>query len=68
MNEDFSNVNLFLSEKYKLFIMRFAKKVDGRFLGESVHPLLAIKFISAQYPFSLLFKATVVPHSQASFL
>lgn len=56
MNEDFSNVNLFLSEKYKLFIMRFAKKVDGRFLGESVHPLLAIKFISAQYPFSDIFQ------------
>lgn len=55
MNEDFSNVNLFLSEKYKLFVMRFKKEVKSDFLGESAYPLCGIKFITSKYPFSDLF-------------
>ncbi len=55
MNEDFSNVNLFLSEKYKLFVMRFKKEVSSDFLGESAYQLTGIKFITSKYPFSDLF-------------
>lgn len=51
MNEDFSNVNLFLSEKFKLFLMRFRKGVDGSFLGHSLVSLLGLRFITASYPF-----------------
>ncbi len=52
MNEDFSNINLYHSEKTKLFIMRFKKWVTADFLGPSLRPLLNNKFIACNYPFT----------------
>lgn len=52
MNEDFSNINLYHSEKVKLFIMRFKKWVTAEFLGSSLRPLLNNKFIACNYPFT----------------
>lgn len=51
MIDDFSNVNLYFSERAKLFIMRFKKQVPGSFLGKSLKGLLGIKFITSIYPF-----------------
>lgn len=52
MTTDFSNINLYFSEKMKLFIMRFKKQVTSDFLEPSLHILLAYKFISAHYEFT----------------
>lgn len=50
MNEDFSNLNLFLSERFKLFVMRFTD-VHESFLGGARNPLSASKLISCEYEF-----------------
>lgn len=51
MNEDFSNINLFFTEKVKLFIMRFKRNVSEDFLGDSCRFLTSIKFVHASYEF-----------------
>ena len=51
MTEDFSNINLFRKERFKLFCMRFKKDVSGKFLAESLYGLSRIKFIQADYEF-----------------
>lgn len=42
---NFENVNLTLTEKYKLFIMRFIKHANDKFLGKDSEYLLKIEFI-----------------------
>lgn len=51
MNDEFDNINLYLVEKIKLFVMRFKKRVNEKFLGSSMKMLLDIRFITSDYPF-----------------
>ena len=51
MNDDFTSINLLLIEKLKLFAMRFKKKVNGEFLGDSCALLSGVKFIKSDYSF-----------------
>lgn len=46
---DFSNINLKFTEKFKLFCMRFKKKVSEHFLGNDLMPLAALEFIRANH-------------------
>ena len=46
---DFSNINLTISENFKLFCMRFKKKVTEHFLGDSCFYLLSIGFVKANH-------------------
>lgn len=51
MNDDFSNINLYFSERLKLFCMRFRKYVTQDFLGKSLYRLQYIRFIRSHYDF-----------------
>lgn len=57
MNDEFANLNLYFSEKLKLFIMRYKKHVTANFLGDSLRPLMSIKFITSHYTFTDTLKA-----------
>lgn len=46
---DFSKINLLFSEHFKLFLMRFKKRVSLKFLGNQAEYLLYIAFIKANY-------------------
>ena len=64
MNEDFSNINLYRKERFKLFCMRFRKCVSDKFLGESLYGLSRIKFIQAVYEFE---DAVATQHPKETF-
>lgn len=64
MNEDFSNINLYRRERFKLFCMHFRKCVSGKFLGESLYGLSRIKFIQAVYEFE---DAVATQHPKETF-
>lgn len=50
---DFSNVQLKLNERRKLFFMRFVKSVSADYLGKTTFALcMSYKFIESDYPFS----------------
>lgn len=51
MSKDFSDINLYFSERAKLFAMRFKKQVSGDFLEPSLHLFLDYKLIAAYYEF-----------------
>lgn len=46
---DFDKIHLRFLERFKLFLMRFKKKVSLAFLGKQAEYLLLIKFIAANY-------------------
>lgn len=46
---DFDKIHLRFLERFKLFIMRFKKKVSLAFLDKQVEYLLLIEFIAANY-------------------
>lgn len=52
MSKDFSEINLYPSERCKLFIMRFKKMVTGDFLEPSLHLFLEYKFVKSHYGFN----------------
>ena len=43
---DYDEVNLSISEKYKLFVMHFKKHVSDEFLGDDVNYLLEVEFVA----------------------
>lgn len=43
---NFDDVDLSISEKYKLFIMRFKKHVSEEFLGDDVTYLIEVEFVT----------------------
>lgn len=51
MYTDFSEINLFFSERVKLFLMRFKKSVSREFLEPSLRLFLNLKFIQSNYSF-----------------
>lgn len=51
MSKDFSDINLYFSERVKLFVMRFKKQVTGDFLEPSLRLFLNYKFITSYYEF-----------------
>lgn len=51
MVKDFSDINLYFSERLKLFAMRFEKQVTGDFLEPSLRLFLDYKLITAYYDF-----------------
>ena len=51
MSNEFSDINLYFSERLKLFCMRFRKYVTKDFLGESLYTLQYIRFIQSHYDF-----------------
>ena len=51
MSNDFESINLYFSEKAKLFLMRFKKYVSGDFLEPSLKLFLDYKLIAAFYQF-----------------
>lgn len=46
---NFDKIHLRFLERFKLFLMRFKKKVSLAFLGKQAEYLLLIKFIAANY-------------------
>lgn len=46
---DFDKINLLFSERFKLFLMRFKRRVSLAFLGKHAEYLLQIAFIAANY-------------------
>lgn len=51
MSNDFESINLYFSERAKLFLMRFKKYVSGDFLEPSLKLFLDYKLIAAFYQF-----------------
>lgn len=51
MSNDFSDINLYFSERVKLYVMRFKKQVTGDFLEPSLRLFLDYKFIASYYEF-----------------
>ena len=53
MNDDFSNINLYISERFKLRFMKWFKhQVTESYFGpDTTRNILTIKFLTARYPF-----------------
>lgn len=62
MNTNFENMNLYISERYKLFCLRWTKKqVTEAYLGkDSTRKLAALHFLKARYEFSDTTKTKVM--------
>ncbi|MCC8164392.1 MAG: hypothetical protein LIO86_14820 [Lachnospiraceae bacterium] len=52
MNDDFSTINLYFSERVKLFMLRFIKEAEAEYFGVSLKFFLDLKFIKSKYEFS----------------
>ncbi len=54
MNDDFSNINLYIKERLKLYYMKcFRKYVDENYFGpNTTYKLVRIKFIETRYEFN----------------
>ncbi len=54
MNDDFSNINLYIKERLKLYYMKcFKKFVDENYFGpNTTYKLARIKFIETRYDFN----------------
>ena len=70
---NFENINLTLTEKYKLFIMRFIKHANDKFLGKDSEYLLEIEFIEPDCSIkfridSLYFRRYISSHAKIQTL